>query len=91
MFLSPLLDDENLDENTRKTLLMVISQLNLLLSLVNGLIDLSAIGAQKFEPKAVTFRPMEVITFIKSMFEPQTKFMVTKIIHKIVTAKEIDG
>ena len=43
---------------------MVVSQLNLLLCLVNGVIDINAIAQGKFEKRAVSFKPLELLTFI---------------------------
>ena len=50
---------------------MVISQLNLLLCLVNGVIDINAIEQKKFETKAISFKPLDVLNFIEAMFKMQ--------------------
>ena len=63
MLLESILNDI-LTEDQRKTVDMVISQLNLLLCLVNGVIDINAIEQGKFEKKAVLFKPLELLTFI---------------------------
>ncbi len=43
----------------------------MLLSLVNGVIDIGAIEQNKFEEKPISFKPLEVISFIESMFKMQ--------------------
>jgi len=70
MFLESLLCNI-LSTEQRKTIDMVIAQLNLLLCLVNGVIDINAIEQNKFEKKAVTFKPLDVLNFIQAMFEMQ--------------------
>ena len=68
MFLTPLLK-EPLDKSTLKSLCMVISQLNLLLSLVNGVIDMSTIEANCYEKKTTSFDPNKVLEFMIEMFD----------------------
>ena len=68
---------------------MVISQLNLLLSLVNGVIDIGAIEQNKFEEKPVTFKPLEIIHFIEAMFQMQAQISETTISSLIVTSYSI--
>ena len=63
MFLESILSTI-LTEDQRKSINMVISQLNLLLCLVNGVIDINAIEQGKFEKRAVSFKPLELLTFI---------------------------
>ena len=88
MFLESLLGDI-LTTDQRKTIDMVISQLNLLLCLVNGVIDINAIEQNKFERKAVTFKPLNVVNFIIAMFEMQAQIQQTAITSLIVTAYTI--
>lgn len=54
-------------------LLILISQMNLLLSLVNDMLDIKLINEGKFSPKMQVFRPMDTLDFIKKMFESQMK------------------
>ena len=68
---------------------MVISQLNLLLSLVNGVIDIGAIEQNKFEEKHVTFNPLEIIHFIEAMFQMQAQISETTISSLVVTSYSI--
>ena len=49
---------------------MVISQLNLLLSLVNDVLDLKLIKQGKYDPKLEKFNPSETLDFIVKMFQP---------------------
>lgn len=49
---------------------MIISQLNLLLSLVNDVLDLKMIKLDKYDPKLETFSPTETFDFIVAMFQP---------------------
>ncbi len=56
----------------------------MLLSLVNGVIDIGAIEQDKFEEKAICFKPLEVISFIESMFKMQAQMVNTSISHKVV-------
>ena len=67
MFLESLLH-EILSDDQQKTLNMVITQLNLLLCLVNGVLDIYAIEQNNFEEKVVIFKPLEVFNFIEAMF-----------------------
>ena len=68
---------------------MVISQLNLLLCLVNGVIDINAIEQNKFEKKAITFKPLDVLNFIAAMFQMQSQVQKTAITSLIVTSYTI--
>ena len=88
MFLESLLSDI-LSTDQRKTIDMVISQLNLLLCLVNGVIDINAIEQNKFEKKAITFKPLDVFNFIEAMFQMQAQIQHTALSSLIVTAYTI--
>ena len=88
MFLESILS-ELLSADQLETVRMVISQLNLLLSLVNGVIDIGAIEQNKFEPKPVMFKPLEVIHFIKAMFQMQAQISGTTLNSLIVTSYSI--
>ena len=54
-------------------LIFIVSQINLLLSLVNDMLDLKLIDEGKFVPKKELFKPRELLQFISAMFEPQMK------------------
>ena len=53
--------------------MIVISQINLLLSLVNDMMDIKLIEQGDFVPKIENFKPNLTFQFIKSMFEPSMK------------------
>lgn len=53
---------------------MIVSQLNLLLCLVNDVLDMKLIKVGKIEPKLSVFEPAKTLTFIEDMFRPQAKF-----------------
>ena len=67
MFLESLLK-QDLSENTRYVLLLIVSQLNLLLSLINDVLDMKLIKQGVFEQKMEEFDPREVFQFILAMF-----------------------
>ena len=53
---------------------LIVSQLNLLLCLVNDVLDIKMIQSQKFEPKVEKFNPVkDVLEFIVAMFNPQAE------------------
>ena len=54
-------------------LLLIISQLNLLLSLVNDVLDLKMIKQGIYEPKLDAFNPKNCLEFIVAMFKPTSK------------------
>lgn len=49
---------------------IIISQINLLLCLVNDILDLKLIEENKFVPKNEVFSPRETFNFITKMFAP---------------------
>ena len=51
--------------------LLVISQTNLLLGLVNDILDLKLIEENQFFPKMELFKPTETFRFIMDMFASQ--------------------
>ena len=69
MFLEGILQSTQ-DGNARHTLQLIISQLHLLLCLVNDVLDIKLIESGKFEPKLIEFSPLETLLFIKDMFSP---------------------
>ena len=68
---------------------MVIAQLNLLLSLVNGVIDIGSIVQQKFKEQLVTFNPLTVMHFIKAMFKTQAQLTRTTISYQLMTPHQL--
>jgi len=51
-----------------KIVFLVISQLNLLLCLVNDVLDMKMIEQGKYEPKLEKFSPQGILKFIVNMF-----------------------
>ena len=72
MFLENLLQ-EPLSASARRTVNLIISQLNLLLSQVNDVLDIKLIQEGLFEPKLALFSPLSVLEFIDAMFDQQAK------------------
>ena len=70
MFLESLLG-EQMTTQARHLIKIVISQINLLLCLVNDILDLKLIEEDKFVPKNEIFSPRDTFNFITTMFEPQ--------------------
>ena len=67
MFLEDLLQQE-MNQSAISMINMIISQLNLLLCLVNNVLDIKLIEQQKFQVKEEKFDPMKVLDFIAAMF-----------------------
>lgn len=92
MFLESLLRLPNLDESTVQMLNLIVSQLNLLLCLVNDVLDLKLIKMDKYENKIENFKPIDTLEFIKAMFRPQAEMQnctisfQTVIIDSLLTA-----
>ena len=68
-----------ISETNRQILWLVISQINLVLSLVNDTLDLSLIETGKFFPKIQSFSPTETFKFIIRMFSSQMKMQDTNL------------
>ena len=73
MLLDNILNFATLDPKDRENLWLVIQQINLLLCLVNDVLDLKLIEADKFISKETIFSPADTFTFILNMFAPQSK------------------
>ena len=85
MFLESLLRLPNLDESTVQMLNLIVSQLNLLLCLVNDVLDLKLIKMDKYENKIEGFKPHDTLEFIKAMFRPQAEMQNCTISFQTVT------
>lgn len=59
----------------RQALIIVISQINLLLSLVNDSLDFKLIEESRFVAKKETFKIRDLLDFIKAMFVPQMQLV----------------
>ena len=70
MFLQNLLLQANLPTSTRKVLIVIASQINLLISLVNDTLDLHLIEKGRFRAKNEIFRPADTLEFISAMLMP---------------------
>jgi signal transduction histidine kinase len=68
----------------------VASQLNLLLSLINDVLDIKLIEDGKFVPNPVLFNPVDVLVFIKGIFEAQARIIQTKLSFETVSAAVLD-
>ena len=71
MFLESLLTKPGHSEGAFQMLSLVVSQLNLLLCLVNDVLDMKLIKVGKFEAKLTEFEPAKTLRFIEDMFRPQ--------------------
>jgi len=49
---------------------LIISQLNMLLCLVNDVLDIKMILHNKYEAKVEKFNPLSILDFIQQMFKP---------------------
>ena len=85
MFLESVLQLPNLDESAMQMLNLVVSQLNLLLCLVNDVLDLKLIKMDKYQSKIESFKPTDTLEFIKAMFRPQAEMQNCKISYQTVT------
>ena len=59
----------------KQALVIVISQVNLLLSLVNDSLDFKLIEEGKFVAKNEKFKIRDLLDFIKAMFVPQMQLV----------------
>ena len=71
MLLDNVTSTKNLDPSVRSTLRLVISSINVLLSVVNDQLDLRTIERGKFKPNLESFKPTKTFQFILNMFAPQ--------------------
>ena len=78
VFLQGLLSDI-VSEHTRGIIMLIVTQINLLLSLVNDILDLKLIEEGQFEAKMERFNPREAIDFILKMLNGQVALSNTKI------------
>ena len=72
MFLEQIIA-QILNETTRKIIFLIISQLNLLLCLVNDVIDIKMIDQGKYNERIEAFSIESILDFTVAMFEPQSK------------------
>ena len=79
MFLESLLI-EQLSPAALHLVKIIISQVNLLLFLVNDILDFKMIEEKKFVSKRQVFSPCEVFNFVIDVFANQAKMQSTKIV-----------
>ena len=79
MLLDSFLSLYNLCGMAKETIWLVISQINLLLCLVNDQLDMRLMDLNQFEIKIERFAPAETFNFILNMFGPQVKMTSTRI------------
>ena len=88
MFLENLMQ-LRLGEDAMSLINLVVSQLNLLLCLVNDVLDIKMIQSQKFQTKVEKFNPVkDVLEFIVAMFNPQAQMQQTLVTYEVVTAND---
>ena len=73
MFLEQMIDQMILDKESNNVLYLVISQLNLLLSLVSDVLDMKLINEGMFNSQMESFNPKSTLDFIVAMFKPQSQ------------------
>ena len=73
MLLENLLNNFELTEAAKEIIWLIISQVNMLLCLVNDSLDMQLIEEDKFVPKTQVFSPAETFKFIMNMFAPALK------------------
>ena len=66
---------------------LIISQLNMLLCLVNDVLDIKMILHKKYEAKLEKFNPVNILNFIEQMFQPQAEMQRTEVSYYTVTTK----
>ncbi len=86
MFLENMMQTITDPEHSRM-LQLIISQLNLLLCLVNDVLDIKLIESGKFEPKIQEFSPLETLQFIHDMFSPQASMQKSNLSFKTVSVE----
>ena len=75
MLLENLLCCSTLAKNAKETIWLVISQINLLLCIVNDSLDLRLIDQNRFVPKIERFNPRDTFKLILDIFSPQVKMI----------------
>ena len=88
MFLANLLET-NLPQGTISVIQLIVSQLNLLLCLVNDVLDMKLIQEGVFKPKFERFQLQKTLDFIVAMFDSQSKMQGTKIVAETVKIENL--
>ena len=78
MFLENLLF-RSLGAQAVELIVIIISQINLVISSVNSMLDLRLIEKNEFAEKLETFAPRDTFNFLMKMFEPMSKMQNNKI------------
>ena len=83
MLLETLLDSVVLD-SARQVILLVISQINLLLCLVNDILDLKMIQQNRFVTRLQEFNPLETFKFVIDIFRQHAEVQSTALSFEVV-------
>ena len=65
-------------------IIIIVSPINLLLSLVNDMLDINLIEEGKFVPKTEQFKLEDTFKFLTNMFDPQMTVMNNKLSVRVV-------
>jgi len=84
MLLENVVSNFSLNEPAKQVLWLIISQVNMLLCLVNDSLDMQLIEQDKFVPKVEVFSPAETFKFIMNMFVPTLKIQKSNLTFKFV-------
>ena len=68
----------------------VISQMQLMLSLVNGVMDIKLIEQGKFEVDCQNFNPANAFAFILAIFRPQLDVTETGLVFEMVAPQVLE-
>ena len=90
MFLENLLNNFNLAPEVINLVTLIISQLNLLMILVQNVMDMGLIERGKYEEKKSTFKIKTITDFICAMFSPHAGLAMTKIETQVVEPTAFD-
>ena len=88
MFLDQMLLQTD-DKEHMRVMKLIISQLNILLCLVNDILDIKQIQGNAFEPKVQEFAPLETLKFIIAMFQPQSEIQGTQLSYEMVSSETL--
>ena len=73
-----------IDEQKRRTIILIISQINLLICLVNDILDMKMIEQGKFVTRNQRFNPIDTFKFIMNIFAQQAGMQQTDLSFHIV-------
>ena len=85
MFLESLIK-EQMSESAIQILQLIISQMNMLLCLVNDLLDIKLIENDRFQPRFIKFSPIQAFEFVVEIFKPHATMQKTSMSIAVVSA-----